>query len=192
MEYWRFRSRINHISTLIRNDSRQGELSEYIEEDPDLMEYLAQNEDWSQYSGAGDPLTAAAYFGRDSTLELLLSKYGMAVNARCEDGCSYSANALTWAVANNNVSCVRVLLKHRADMDKAGRIKGTNFRNAMELDKLCKAGKIDSISCVVNSDDRINKMLEEEAERRKGGGEGTKISHTIFYFTIPVFCLTAE
>lgn len=112
-------------------------------------------------------------YGRPKILSILLENYGMDVNARCEIECKDSLSALTWAILRNNGTCIPVLLKHSADINKEGIVEGTHFENAGQLDQLCKAGEIDSVFCVINRDDTIKNLLKRETERQKGG-EGTK------------------
>ena len=150
---------------MILNNSKADQLNRFIETDPELKEYLSSTKDWSHLKYVAlDPLRAAVVFRKVEILDLLLSKFDMAVNARYEDGIDWSFNALSWAVTLNKVDCVRVLLKHGADMDKGGYYHGCPFQNAAELCKLCKEGKIG----VINSDDCITRLQEEETKRRKG------------------------
>ena len=173
MDHVKFGSKILEIYKLIWNKNvSPDQLADFIDQDPQgLKEYLARNEDWSHLDDAcWNPLYAAAKYGRAEILSLLLSKYGMAVNGRYEKGIWDSTNALTVATAWNEVKCVRILLQHGADIETGGIYSDTSFKNAAELDRLCKAGKIDRFNCVNSRDDSIkNLLLEEEAARRRRG-----------------------
>lgn len=170
MAHSKFEHKIIEISNLIGDNCTADQLAECLDQGPQgLKEYLAGNEDWSHLGSVFfDPVSSAACNGRADKLRLLLSKYGMAVNARYEDGTDWSTNALSWAIVQNKVACVSVLVQMGADKDIGGRYEGTPFRNALDLDRLCKAG---NIFCVRDRDDCIKMLLEEEEAPRRRAGE---------------------
>ena len=186
MDHGKFESKINEIYSLIMNNCTPVLLADFLDkEGQDLKDYLVRNEDWSHLD-CNDPLSEAAWNGRAEILGLLLSKYGMGVNARCERGNYTSTNALAVAIAHNQVACVRVLLKHGADTEIGGCYCSTPFENAQDLDRLCEAGKISGH--VTYRDDSIKNILEEEAARRRGGErdkkkEGNKQLPDRFFFS---------
>ena len=169
MTHVEFESKVMEIYDLIQNSSKPEEIADFIDKSVGLKEYLASNEDWSHLDfSSSSPLFAAASTGRAEILALLLAKYGMPINARCEMGRIFSGNALTWAVVQNHAACVRMLLQHGADRERPGSVNDKYFQNALELDRLCKSGEI--VRCVSNRDDTIKKLLEEEALRQSGEG----------------------
>ena len=168
------KSKIEKINSLIQNNCPSHQLANFIDQGPQwLKEYLETNKDWSHLDFASmNPLSVAAWNGRAEILNLLLSKYGMAVNARQVDGTTFSTNALAWAIVKNEVACVSVLLNYGVDTEIGGIYMCRPFKNAAELDRFCRA-KVWSDS---DRDDSIkNLLLEEEAtKRREGEREGTK------------------
>ena len=165
-------NKIIEIYNLIQNNCTTDKLADFIDQQSQgLKEYLARNEDWSHFGYvAHDPLSVAAWRERDDILRLLLSKYDMAVNARCTRGTRWSTTPLTWAIARNKVDCVKILLQHGASPDVGGICYDTPFKNATELDRLCKAGLMDNFG-VSSRDDSIKNLLEEEEAARRKGGE---------------------
>ena len=177
MDQGKFQSEIEKINSLIQNNCTSDQLANFIDQGPQwLKEYLETNEDWSHLDYASmNPLSVAAWNGKTDILSLLLSKYGMAVNAQCEMETIWSINALTMAIVKNEVDCVRILLQQGANPEIGGIYFGTPFKNAAELDGLCRAKKI-NIWGVNSRDDSIKNLLleEEEAVKRRGGEKESK------------------
>ena len=175
---------------IVTDNPSLAQILKMVEADQEFQAYLAQNDDWSHLGlSVYPPLAAAAWTGQAEALRELLSHYHIQVDARYESGSEDSCNALTVAICLNKADCVRVLLDYGADINLGGIWGGRPFRNAGQLDQLCKEGKLTHMF-IKDRDDTIKKMLEEEGVKGDKATwkkmfdiPETNFSHLLFFNT---------
>lgn len=171
MGHERFESKIKELRELITNsdDSDCSGIREFLDGDRELRAHLSSRNDWSRAGWLADPLTVAARRGKPQILAVLLRDYGLKVDASSVDGRTHDCNALDLAIAFNHPECVRVLLDHGSDIERAGILVGVPFANSFQLEQLMSERKIPlGPGARLREDKGIREMLEQEPGRRRG------------------------
>lgn len=137
MNHSRFAPKCWELTKLIWNEHSIDEISQFLDQDPKLIEYLQKNEVFDEkhdsvWREEFPPLHRATIDGRVDILRLFTETYKFCIDAtEINGGCSITT--LHWAVYYNNSESVRFLLEQGANPNLGGKVDGKEFKNALAL-----------------------------------------------------------
>ena len=136
MDHTKLGPRCVELSILVQEEPRVELISQFLDGDAELKEYLRLNKsfhykDFSGWANNCPPHHMAVFYGREEILHLFLTKYGVSPDAR-NTWAHGSITVLHWAISFNEPHWVRVLLEHGANVSLGGKL-GLEFDNALGL-----------------------------------------------------------